>query len=55
MAGDSSNTFAIFFGHVSLYTSLFKPEVLTQSWPSIGNRRTFKDPDARGHTQNQLN
>lgn len=36
MADDSSNTFAIFFGHTGLYSYLHKPEALTQRWLNTG-------------------
>lgn len=46
MAGDTSNTSAIFFGHTSLYSYLFKPEALNLGWALESLRGAFKDPDA---------
>lgn len=46
MAGDASNTFAIFFGHTGLWTYLSKPEALNLAWALESLKGAFKDPDA---------
>lgn len=45
MADDTPNTLAVFFGHASPYTYLFKPEALNVGWALPSLRGAFKDPD----------